>query len=212
MSTKKKDPTEPFVNGGWLEKFQLPETINSRTPEDLKLANEKQHARIQAELAVKKSADKLGEEKYQRFKLDVEWIGSRYVTMMKNPAPDKKDQLTMLTEWEKAARNLDEIEPDIISIGLVDAHLYSIGSDYSKFEKLLKRLVQGLVIEVSEMKPIARGRREKLLNSALAKEIRDLLGKYGLEAKKSDGGIWFSLLRIIYDAMGATKAHPSNYT
>jgi hypothetical protein len=176
------------------------------------VANEKQHARIQAELAVKKSADKLGEEKYQRFKLDVEWIGSRYMTMMKYPAPDKNYRLSMLTEWEKAARNLDEIEPDIMSIGLVDAHLYSIGSDYSKFKKLLKRLVQGLAIDVSETKSIARGPRAKLHNSALAKEIRDLLEKYGLEAKKSDGGIWFGLLRIIYDAMDATEAHPRNYT
>ena len=210
MSPKRKDPPEPFQDGGWVGPDSEYETeiikvkapyiyadalCNCRVRLDLGpciverevrrakkfkfLLPSKPESRSEEDLA------RAAKVKYESFKRNFEGMVLRYATLKKNPKPAEKDRRTMLEECEKAARKLkDKIELDDFSIDLI--YGFSSGGDYAEFKKSLERFVKGISAVVRETEPIRLGPKVKKLNAAAAEEIRDMLEKYGLEAKKSD--------------------------
>ncbi len=210
-------------------KFLLPTVDESRSEEDLaRTDTDEQHDKILFELEFKKLklADKLlrkykslepaeaeakAEAEYDALKRNFEGMILRYATLKKNPKPAESERRAMLKECEKAARKLkDKIELDDLSIDLIDEQMFPSGG-YADFKKLLEGFVIGIETVVRETEPIRRGPRAKKLNAAAAEEIQDLMKKYELKPSVYKKGIWVGLLRILFDAIGETKADPMNY-
>lgn len=199
----RKKPKEGFVSAGWVKDFKLQTDSSGDLPD----VNEE---------VVEELKQKLGDD-YPAFEQRLEEIARRFLTQkeLSDERPDTGEQRAMLNRWYRRIQSLYELKPDSDSEDQVSVALRRMRVDYYEVKKRMREdlsIIQtGITMAEQGLDPSPTGRRPKLLNKMVAKEIAALLAEYRLPVTQYKDNIWGKLLQLIY-AAGGENVDPRHYT